>query len=244
MANNRLGSLDYNTISHNTALTSLDINQNRITDIDNPTFQENKILSILKMSNRLNYLQDQMIPHNLELQIIDFGINLIPVSPQKFFVGNTELRSINLRANNITQISPGTFHTNKNITDLHLSHNKIQELNDNVFAETQIKTLNLRGNDLTMRGNVLLLKAPLLVKLDLGMCGITALPPKTFQGLLHLKELLLDNNSLSVLTEAEQKNTVFTKLYRLTKLDLSSNNITEINSNFLYGMQNLVVINL
>jgi Leucine-rich repeat (LRR) protein len=164
-------------------------------------------------NNRLNYLHDQILPHNLELQIIDFIINLIPVSPQKTFIGNTELRSINLRANRITQISPGTFHTNKNITDLDLSHNKIQELNDDLFAETQIKTLNLRGNDLTMRGNVPLLKAPLLEKLDLGMCGITALPPKTIQGMLQLKELFLVNNSLSLLTEAGQKKTTYSQIY-------------------------------
>jgi Leucine-rich repeat (LRR) protein len=81
-----------------------------------------------------------MLPHNIELQIIDFSINLIPVSPQRFFVRNTELRSINLRAKKITQISPGTFHTNKNITALDLSHNKIQELDDDLFAETQINT--------------------------------------------------------------------------------------------------------
>jgi hypothetical protein len=89
-----------------------------------------------------------------------------------------------------------------------------------------------------------LLKAPLLEKLDLGMCGITALAPKTFQGMLHLKELVLDNNSLSLLTEADQKNNVFTNLNSLSKLDLSSNNITEINSNFLYDMANLDVLNL
>jgi hypothetical protein len=95
-----------------------------------------------------------------------------------------------------------------------------------------------------MRGNVPLLKAPLLEKLDLGLCGITALPPKTFQGMLHLKEFILDNNSLSLLTEAEQKNNVFTNLHQLSTLDLSRNNITEINSNFLYGMDNLDVLNL
>jgi Leucine-rich repeat (LRR) protein len=78
-------------------------------------------------------------------------------------------------------------------------------LEDDVFADTQIKTLNLRGNKLTMRRNVPLLKAPLLQKLDLGLCEITALQPKTFQGMLQLKELVLHNNSLILLTEAGPK---------------------------------------
>jgi hypothetical protein len=77
-----------------------------------------------------------------------------------------------------------------------------------VFAKTQIKTLNLRGNKLAMRGNVPLLKAPLLEKLDLGLCGITGLQPKTFQRMLQLKELFLDNNSLSLFTEAGQKHPI------------------------------------
>jgi hypothetical protein len=76
------------------------------------------------------------------------------------------------------------------------------------------------------------------------MCGITALPPKTFQGMIHLKELFLDNNSLSLLTEAKQKNNVFKNLHQLSTLDLSSNNITEMSSHFLYGMCNLDVLNL
>jgi hypothetical protein len=58
-----------------------------------------------------------------------------------------------------------------------------------------------------------LLKAPLLEKLDLGLCGITALPPKTFQGMLQLKELFLDNNGLSLLTKAEQKKTPYSEIY-------------------------------
>jgi hypothetical protein len=92
-----------------------------------------------------------------------------------------------------------------------------------------------------------LLKAPLLETLDLGLCGITEFPPKTFQSMSGLKELLLDNNSLSLLSlhsEDEQKDHVFRDLYRLSKLDLSSNNITKINSNFLYGIANLDVLNL
>jgi hypothetical protein len=54
----------------------------------------------------------------------------------------------------------------------------------------------------------------------------------------------LDNNGLSLLTKAEHENTVFRNLYRLSKLDLSSNNIVEVNSNFLYGMTNLHILNL
>jgi hypothetical protein len=58
--------------------------------------------------------------------------------------------------------------------------------------------------------DVPLLKAPLLEKLDLGLCGITALAPKTFQGMLHLKELLLDNSCLSLPTEPDPENNIFT----------------------------------
>jgi Leucine-rich repeat (LRR) protein len=108
--------------------------------------------------NKLTYLQDQILCHNIKLEIIDISNNHIPVIFQNTFAANTELRSINLHANLITQISPGAFHTNHNITDVDLSHNKLQELDQDVFSETQIKTLNLRG--------------------------ITALPPKAFQGML------------------------------------------------------------
>jgi hypothetical protein len=195
-------------------------------------------------TNKLIYLHDQILCHNIKLQVIDFSNNLIPVIFQNTFVANTELRSINLRANLITQIFPGAFHTNHNITDIDLSHNKLQEIDHDVLSETQIKTLNVRANELTMTGNVPLLKAPLLEKLDLGLCGITALPPKAFQGMSQLKELILDNNGLSLLTEGDPENNTFTNLHQLSKLDLSSNNITEINSNFLDVIDNLDVLNV
>jgi hypothetical protein len=209
------------------------------------TLRGNKILSILKMNkNKLTCLHDQILCHNIKLQIIDISNNHIPIIFQNTFAANTELRSINLRANLITQISPGAFHTNHNITDVDLSHNKLQELDHDVFSETQIKTLNLRGNELTMTGNVPLLKAPLLEKLDLGLCGITALTPKAFQGMSQLKELILDNNGLSLHTEGDAEYNTFTNLQELSKLDVSSNNITEINSNFLDVIDNLDVLNI
>jgi Leucine-rich repeat (LRR) protein len=95
---------------------------------------------------------------------------------------------------------PVLFTLTKNITDVDLSHNKIQDLDDDVFSETQIKTLTLRGNRLTMREDGPLLTAPNLEKLNLDLSGITALTPKTFQGTLHLKELL-DNSCLSLPTD-------------------------------------------
>jgi Leucine-rich repeat (LRR) protein len=140
---------------------------------------------------------------------------------------------LNLSTNNIIKISPCTFDTNKNINDVDLSHNKIQEIDNDVFLGTKIRTLNLRGNRLTMR-DVPLLQAPLLEKLDLRSHGITELPPKTFRGMSNLKEFLLDNNCSSLPIEPDPQNSVFTNLHHLSRLDLSGNNITKIKVNFSY----------
>jgi hypothetical protein len=117
-------------------------------------------------------------------------------------------------------------------------------LDNDIFSKTQIKTLNLRGNILTMKGDVPLLRAPHLEKLDLGSCGITTLSPKTFQNMLDLKELMLDENCLNLPVEPDPQNNIFSRLHQLSKLDLSSNEITVMNSNLFYGMNNLKLLNL
>jgi hypothetical protein len=95
-----------------------------------------------------------------------------------------------------------------------------------------------------MGGDGPLLQAPLLQKLDLGLCGITTLTPKTFQGTSQLKELILDNNCLSLHTEAHSQHNIFSNLQHLSKLDLSSNKISEMDFNFLYDMTNLDAVDL
>jgi Leucine-rich repeat (LRR) protein len=245
MSNNNLSSLNDAIFSHNTAIISVDISHNNIHYIHPETFRANKKLSILKMrKNRLFCLDEQIFFHNIKLKVIDFSNNEIAAISSLIFRTNTEIQSINLSTNSITQISPGTFDTNKNIIDVDLSHNKLKVLDNNIFLETQIKTLNLRGNRLTIKGDVPLLRAPFLENLDLGSCGITTLSPKTFQNIRHLKELLLDNNCLNLPIEPDPENNIFSQLHQLSKLDLSSNNITVMNTNLFYAMNNLKLLNL
>jgi hypothetical protein len=59
---------------------------------------------------------------------------------------------------------------------------------------------------------------------------------------LNLKELLLDNNCLSLPADPDRENNIFTNLHQLSRLDLSGNNITKMNPNFLHGMPNLQLI--
>ncbi|PNF37632.1 hypothetical protein B7P43_G11962 [Cryptotermes secundus] len=245
MSNNNLSSINDAIFSHNPTIISVDISHNNIRYIHPETFRTNKKLSILKMrENRLFYLDDQIFFHNNKLKVIHFSNNEITAIPSKIFTTNTEIQSINLSTNRITQISPGTFDTNKNIIDVDLSHNKIKVLDSNIFSETQIKTLNLRGNTLTMKGGVPLLRAPVLENLDLGSCGITTLSPETFHDMLHLKELKMDKNCLSLPIEPDTENNIFSKLHELSKLDLSSNKITVMNSTLFHGMNNLKLLNL
>jgi Leucine-rich repeat (LRR) protein len=246
MSNNELSSLNSDIFSHNVAITSVDISCNNIHYIHPETFRVNKQLSSLNVrKNRLASLDERIFFHNNKLKIIDFSNNQIVTIPPNIFTTNTKIQSINLSTNRITQIFPGTFDANKIITDVDLSHNMIKVLDNNMFSETKISTLNLRGNRLTMKGDdIPLLRAPLLEKLDLGSCGITILPPKTFQHMLGLKELMLDNNYLQLPHEPDSENNIFSNLHQLSKLDLSSNEITVMNSHLLYDMNNLKLLNL
>jgi Leucine-rich repeat (LRR) protein len=95
-----------------------------------------------------------------------------------------------------------------------------------------------------MKGDIPLLRAPLLENLDLGSCGITTLSPETFHDTLHLKELMLDKNCLKLPIEPDPENNIFSKLHQLSKLDLSGNKITVMNTNIFYGINNLKLLNL
>ena len=82
------------------------------------------------------------------------------------FAGLTGLVTLNLGANQLTELSPRVFSDLGSLRTLYLSHNKLQTLPERVFsALTNLETLWIEGNP------------------------ITELPERVFSGLMHLRVL-------------------------------------------------------
>nr|USC27898.1 toll-like receptor 22 [Sebastiscus marmoratus] len=147
--------------------------------------------------------------------------------------------SLQLRRNNIPYINSDFFQLCVNITELDLSENTIQNIQDGAFRALQgLRILSLMKNKLptvpaTMR-NISTLK-----ELDLSKNEIKTLGCDDFANLTELRHLSLHENSLSVLQEC-----VFKDLIALQVLKLQSNSISNLGGAFQKYLPNLKQLRL
>nr|AFC95889.1 toll-like receptor 22 [Siniperca chuatsi] len=147
--------------------------------------------------------------------------------------------TLQLRRNKLKFIHSNLFQLCINITELDLTDNQIQQIQDEAFRFLQgLRILSLSRNKLPSVPAATR-NLPTLAELDLSRNNITSLECHDFANLTKLRHLSLYLNSISAL-----KGCIFKDLIRLEVLKLQTNQIFKLNGAFKKYLTNLRQLHL
>lgn len=221
LAKNRLKSLGSGAFRHVPGIKSLDLSENRISQIENDAFAEiGTSLTKLYMANSVSMssLPPEPFKKLVALHSIDVSNNRLSSIPPAFFNTMKDLRSINLQDNNIDKIPPNMFndeHT-PNLVNLTLSFNSIGTIETQTFADlSRLRLLDLEDNK------------------------ITQIAKGAFQNIDNLEAILMEGNHIdSIHAEA------FHNLPKLEVLNLAYNRLAKLSFDWLDQVGTLSAIKL
>nr|XP_016929513.1 leucine-rich repeats and immunoglobulin-like domains protein 3 [Drosophila suzukii] len=219
--NNRLSALPIGVFENLNRLKKLALNFNQL-EINWSTFRGLVAMKNLQLkSNKIRALQDGVfhVMHNIET--IDLAMNQISSLSRQGLFNLTKLRHLNLSFNAIHRIEVDTWEFTQSLEVLDLSSNAINEFKpQHLDCLHRLKTLNLAHNRLQY------------------------LQENTFDCVKNLEELNLRRNRLSWIIEDQSAAAPFKALRKLRRLDLHGNNLKQISSKAMSGLNNLEILNL
>ncbi|XP_039484172.1 leucine-rich repeats and immunoglobulin-like domains protein 3 [Drosophila santomea] len=219
--NNRLSTLPIRVFKNLNRLKKLALNFNQL-EINWSTFRGLESMKNLQLkSNKIRALQDGVfyVMHNIET--IDLAMNQISSLSRQGLFNLTKLRHLNLSYNAISRIEVDTWEFTQSLEVLDLSNNAINEFKpQHLDCLHRLKTLNLAHNRLQY------------------------LQENTFDCVKNLEELNLRRNRLSWIIEDQSAAAPFKALRKLRRLDLHGNNLKQISSKAMSGLNNLEILNL
>ena len=154
------------------------------------------------------------------LQRLDItGFPSLTSFPAGFFDGLTELVSLNLSGNGLTDLGDGLFGGLTELTQLQLQDNNLASLPNLIFNSLErLSNLDLSENRLIRLPPNIFSRLASLATLNLAGNGLVGLPPGIFDRKILLESLDLSSNALTSVPLVSLAN-----LPRLTALDLSFN---------------------
>ncbi|XP_014211526.1 insulin-like growth factor-binding protein complex acid labile subunit [Copidosoma floridanum] len=203
------------------ALKVLGLAGNRIDSIDYGAFSifGETLLSLNLSSNEINWLKDGAFTEMTSLAVLDMSGNLIKNLNSDALKGAYNLRELDMSKNLFENFPTEALRHLKNLRILDMSHNSI----------TELRRLHLED-----------LKN--LQYLDLSRNKIAHLGSNTFADLTHLVRLDLAFNFLRTMDESSFGG--LGKLNWLSHLDLSHNQLSEVDRTAALGNNSLLSLNL
>ncbi|XP_045777404.1 protein artichoke-like [Maniola jurtina] len=248
---NELESLSDNCFARFTELQYLDLSFNLLKQIDILTFEGITQLETLRFSNnklseigqafaRFRNLKELSLDHNqlssltelnfrtlVSLEKLNLSSNLIKHIEDRSLSSSTNLKQLDLSHNKINVIRRTLFGNNTNLYKLSLSCNDIEHIEGGAFRTTNISYFDVQNNHISGSIDYDTFLGISGESLDLSNGQLTVLGDKAFSSLSsHLKYLNISNNSIENITES-----AFQSLQKLSKLDLSFNNLIDIDFN-------------
>lgn len=198
-----------------TALRMNDMRHTRLTALINVSCTIPTVSKLQLRQNNLLYVSSNLFELCINVKELDLSKNHINNIEEKAFSSLKSLRILSLSQNKLPSI-PAATRNLPTLEELNLSHNEIQTLKCNDFANlTKLKELSLNQN------------------------SISAIDKFVFKGLIRLQVLKLHNNSISKLGDAFK-----THLPQLIQLRLNLNKLNAIKPGELSGLQSLQNLSL
>uniref|UniRef100_A0A671PFL1 Toll-like receptor 22 n=1 Tax=Sinocyclocheilus anshuiensis TaxID=1608454 RepID=A0A671PFL1_9TELE len=193
------------------------------------------MLKVVRLNaNKIKHLTEHMFDPCSDLTEVDLGDNEISQLSPSIFRGFTQLKSLRLQINKLTQIT-NSFQMLFTLEFIDLSRNSINTLACDDFANlTQVKTLYLYSNKISIINSCLFKDLKSLEVLKLGTNNLLRIGDAFSNGPHSLMDLQLTFNKLSKIEKY-----TFRNMSQLNNLSLQDNQISEIESHAFEGLKNL-----
>ncbi|XP_037107265.1 leucine-rich repeats and immunoglobulin-like domains protein 1 [Syngnathus acus] len=201
-------------------LTQLELNRNRIRQVEGLTFQGLSSLEVLKLQrNSISKLTDGAFWDLAKMKVLHLEYNSLSEVNSGSLYGLTSLQQLFLSNNSITRINPDGWKFCQKLRELNLSYNNLTRLDEGSLA--------VLGDLHTLR---------------LGHNAISHIAEGAFRGLRAVRILELDHNDIS--GTIEDTNGAFSGLDSLSKLTLFGNKIKSVAKKAFAGLETLEHLNL
>ncbi|KAJ3656905.1 hypothetical protein Zmor_015950 [Zophobas morio] len=136
-------------VFNNTKLSDLNLDANKIAKIASRAFDDMKDLVSLRIDfNNLTQWDNNWQFGESSNRFISIRFNQITEIPDDAFKNIPNSDTIHLQGNKIRKISPKAFHQLEYVIDFDLANNEIDRWDPDFLGNTNLATLNLRGNKL------------------------------------------------------------------------------------------------
>uniref|UniRef100_A0A8C6WXH9 Leucine-rich repeats and immunoglobulin-like domains 1 n=1 Tax=Neogobius melanostomus TaxID=47308 RepID=A0A8C6WXH9_9GOBI len=244
LSNNRIRELEMGALNHlGATLQVLRLSRNRISQIPVKAFQLPKLTQLELNRNRIRQVEGLTFQGLSSLEVLKLQRNSINKLTDGAFYDLAKMKVLHLDYNSLTEVNSGSLYGLTSLQQLFLSNNSIARIYPDGWKFCQkLRELNLSYNNLTRLEESSLAVLGDLHTLRLGHNSISHITEGAFRGLRAVRVLELDHNDIS--GTIEDTNGAFTGLDSLNKLTLFGNKIKSVAKKAFSGLETLEHLNL
>ncbi|RVE72757.1 hypothetical protein OJAV_G00044530 [Oryzias javanicus] len=244
LSKNKISVLELGALDRlSSSLQVLRLSRNRISQIPIRAFQLRKLTQLELNRNRIRQIEGLTFQGLSSLEVLKLQRNSISKLTDGAFWDLAKMKVLHLEYNNLTEVNSGSLYGLTSLTQLFLSNNSIAHINpDGLKFCQKLRELNLSYNNLTRLDEGSLAMLGDLHTLRLGHNSISQINEGAFRGLKAVRILELDHNDIS--GTIEDTNGAFSGLDRLNKLTLFGNKIKSVAKEAFSGLESLEHLNL
>ncbi|XP_072170969.1 uncharacterized protein [Diadema setosum] len=266
LSKNHITSLPSGAFHCNKHLLELLLSDNKIMRLHSASFKE--LISLLHLNLSYNLLESSQdkFPSMPSLVNLDLCYNKMTRLTKNLFRGLSRLQYLNMSNNDIESDFNSAFASTRKMKELVLTYEKNLDLHEDFRTLDKLQKLNLSHSPLTMNSTDQFHGTASLTMLDMSFTNLqskhlfdSSKRSSLFLGLKSLEQLLLQGNNflnkmvpgtfhplskLKILDISKSKIKVikaklFDRLTHLTSLRLHGNQLVELNTQILCGLQQL-----
>ncbi|CAG7730685.1 unnamed protein product [Allacma fusca] len=241
LSHNSLSSFSMDAFGHRTIIIGLNVSHNSLERLNlKQRWASNHIIKFLDLSFNRIPVRGIDFSGLCITALLDLSHNRIDRTEAKIFPANCSLKELNLGANYITTLDPGSFANLRDLTVLDLSSNQIALLPPVVFIRnTKLRSLDLSKNRLRSLPRDSLIGSAVEI-LNLGSNQFVNLPVGALSQISRrLRRLDMSENSLEHLDS-----TMFESIAGLVHLNLSHNRLSILPDNAFANLASLRELDL
>ncbi|XP_054472125.1 leucine-rich repeats and immunoglobulin-like domains protein 1 [Anoplopoma fimbria] len=244
LSNNKISVLELGALDHlGSTIQVLRLSRNRISQIPVRAFQLPRLTQLELNRNRIRQVEGLTFQGLSSLEVLKLQRNGISKLTDGAFWDLAKMKVLHLDYNSLSEVNSGSLYGLSSLQQLFLSNNSIARINPDGWKFCQkLRELNLSYNNLTRLDEGSLAVLGDLHSLRLGHNSISHITEGAFRGLKAVRILELDHNDIS--GTIEDTNGAFSGLDSLNKLTLFGNKIKSVAKKAFSGLETLEHLNL